>query len=86
MALGFAGEDLLREEGLPHPHLRLELIQEDEPYRHISAIAFNLSEHFEHMQAGNPVDICYSVAENYYRGIANIQLRVRDIKDKTTLF
>ena len=67
-------------------HLRLELIQEDEPYRHISAIAFNLSDHFEHMQAGNPVDICYSIAENYYRGIANIQLRVRDIKDKTTLF
>ena len=63
-------------------HLKLELIQEDEPYHHISAIAFNLSEHFEHMQAGNPVDICYSIAENYYRGIANIQLRVKDIKEK----
>lgn len=61
-------------------HLKLELIQEDEPYRPISAIAFNQSEHFEHMQSGNPVDICYSVAENYYRGIANIQLRVKDIK------
>ena len=67
-------------------HLRLELIQEDEPYRHISAIAFNLSDHFEHMQGGNPVDICYSIAENYYRGIANIQLRVKDIKDKESLF
>jgi len=63
-------------------HLKLDLIQEDEPYRHISAIAFNMSEHFEHMQSGNPVDICYSIAENYYRGIANIQLRVKDIKDK----
>lgn len=63
-------------------HLKLELIQEDEPYHHISAIAFNLSEHFDHMQAGNPVDICYSIAENYYRGIANIQLRVKDIKEK----
>jgi len=67
-------------------HLRLELIQEDEPYHHIPAIAFNMSEHFDHIQAGNPVDICYSIAENYYRGIANIQLRVRDIKDKNTLF
>ena len=67
-------------------HLKLELIQEDEPYRHISAIAFNLSEHFDHMQAGNPVDICYSIAENYYRGIANIQLRVKDIKEKEPLF
>ena len=63
-------------------HLKLELIQEDEPYHHVSAIAFNLAEHFDHMHAGNPVDICYSIAENYYRGIANIQLRVKDIKDK----
>ena len=61
-------------------HLKLELIQEDEPYRPISAIAFNQSEHFDYMQGGNPVDICYSVAENYYRGIANIQLRIKDIK------
>jgi single-stranded-DNA-specific exonuclease len=61
-------------------HLKLELIQEDEPHRHISAIAFNRAEHFEHLKSGNPVDICYSIAENYYRGIANIQLRVRDIK------
>ena len=61
-------------------HLKLELIQEDEPYRAISAIAFNQSEHFDHLHNGNPVDICYSVAENYYRGIANLQLRVKDIK------
>lgn len=63
-------------------HLKLELIQEDEPYRYISAIAFNHSSHFEYMQAGNPVDICYSVAENYYRGMANIQLRIKDIKER----
>ncbi len=67
-------------------HLRLELIQEDEPYRYIPAIAFNLSDHFDHIQNGNPVDICYSIAENYYRGIANIQLRVKDIKDKESIF
>ncbi|MBQ0124213.1 MAG: single-stranded-DNA-specific exonuclease RecJ [Bacteroidales bacterium] len=67
-------------------HLKLELIQEDEPYHHISAIAFNLSDHFDHMHTGNPVDICYSIAENYYRGIANIQLRVKDIKDKEDIF
>jgi single-stranded-DNA-specific exonuclease len=61
-------------------HLKLELIQEDDPYRHFSAIAFNQSEHLAFMQAGNPVDICYSIAENYYRGIANMQLRIKDIK------
>ncbi|MDR0582532.1 MAG: single-stranded-DNA-specific exonuclease RecJ [Prevotellaceae bacterium] len=66
-------------------HLKLELIQEDEPYRPISAIAFYQSEHFDYLQAGNPVDVCYSVAENYYRGIANIQLRVKDIKKRDVI-
>jgi single-stranded-DNA-specific exonuclease len=71
-----------RKVGSDNGHLKLELIQEDAPYRAISAIAFNQSEHFSHIQAGNPVDICYSIAENYYRGIANIQLRIKDIKDR----
>jgi len=66
-------------------HLKLELIQEEEPYRPISAIAFNQSMHFDHMHNGNPVDVCYSVAENYYRGIANIQLRIKDIKDREVI-
>jgi single-stranded-DNA-specific exonuclease len=66
-------------------HLRLELIQENDPYRYIPAIAFNQSEHFEHLSSGNPVDACYSVAENYYRGIANIQLRIKDIKEKEVI-
>lgn len=69
-----------RKVGSDSGHLKLELIQEDDFHRHISAIAFNRSEHFEHLKAGNPVDICYSIAENYYRGIANLQLRVKDIK------
>lgn len=68
--------------GQEEDHLKLELIQEDDPYRYISAIAFNHSSHFDHMQAGNPVDVCYSIAENYYRGIANIQLRIKDIKER----
>ena len=71
-----------RKVGTDNGHLKLELIQEDEPYRSISAIAFNQSEHFEHLQAGNPVDICYSISENYYRGIANIQLRIKDIRNR----
>lgn len=75
-----------RKVGSDNGHLKLELIQEDEPYRHISAIAFNKSEHFSHMQAGNPVDICYSIAENYYRGIANIQLRIKDIRNREDIF
>lgn len=69
-----------RKVGADSGHLKLELIQEDHFHRHLSAIAFNRSEHFDHLKEGNPVNVCYSVAENYYRGIANIQLRVIDIK------
>ena len=71
-----------RKVGAEGSHLKLELIQEEQPYRHISAIAFNKSSHFEHIKAGNPVDICYSIVENYYRGIANLQLRIKDIRDR----
>lgn len=75
-----------RKVGTEEGHMKLELIQEDEPYRYISAIAFNKSEYFDHLHSGNPGDICYTIAENYYRGIANIQLRVRDIKIREDIF
>jgi len=68
--------------GSGNGHMKLELIQEDEPYHSISAIAFNRSEYFENIHSGNPVDICYSIAENYFRGLANLQLRIKDIKQR----
>ena len=71
-----------RRVGAEAGHLKLELIQESQPYHHISAIAFNKAEHFAHIKGGNPVDICYSIVENYYRGIANIQLRIKDLHDR----
>jgi len=41
-----------------------------------------MSEYFDHLAAGEPVDICYSIAENFYRSsIANIQLRIKDIRE-----
>ena len=75
-----------RKVGSEEGHMKLELIQEDQPYRYISAIAFNKSEYFEHLHAGNSADICYTIAENYYRGIANIQLRIKDIKIREEMF
>jgi single-stranded-DNA-specific exonuclease len=63
-------------------HIKLEIIQEEEPYRPFHGIAFNLSDFFDFIKGGNPFDICYSIAENYYRGVANIQLRVKDVKCK----
>ena len=72
----------VRKVGAEGSHLRLELMQESQPYRHISAIAFNKSEHFEHIRAGDPIDVCYSIVENYYRGMANLQLRIKDLRER----
>ena len=70
-----------RKVGPAGQHLKLELIQDPGNTRQISAIGFNMSEYFEHIKNGNPVDICYSIVENYYRGNSNIQLRLKDIRE-----
>ncbi len=71
-----------RKVGADGGHLKLELIQENQPYHHIGAIAFGKGECFESISDGNPIDVCYSVVENYFRGIANVQLRIKDIRER----
>ena len=71
-----------RKVGAEGGHLKLELIQESHPYHHISAIAFNMADYFDHIKAGNPIDVCYSIVENYYRGTSNTQLRVKDLRER----
>ena len=71
-----------RKVGAEGGHLKLELIQESHPYHHISAIAFNMAAFFDHIKAGNPIDVCYAIVENYYRGTANTQLRVKDLRER----
>ena len=74
-----------RKVGAEGGHLTLELIQESHPYHHISAIAFNMADFFDHIKAGNPIDVCYSIVENYYRGTANTQLRIKDLRGREEL-
>ena len=74
-----------RKVGAEGGHLKLELIQESHPYHHISAIAFNMADFFDHIKLGNPIDVCYSIVENYYRGTANTQLRVKDLRGREEL-
>ncbi len=74
-----------RKVGAEGGHLKLELIQESHPYHHISAIAFNMADFFDHIKAGNPIDVCYSIVENYYRGTANTQLRIKDLHERDEL-
>ncbi len=71
-----------RRVGVDGGHLKLELIQESHPYHHMSAIAFNMAQYFDNIKAGNPVDVCYSIVENYYRGSVNPQLRVKDLHER----
>ena len=74
-----------RKVGAGGVHLKLDLMQESQPYRQIAAIGFNMSRFFDHIKAGNPVDICYSVVENFYRGSSSIQLRLKDMRERDEL-
>lgn len=71
-----------RKVGPAGQHLKLDLIQEAQPYNRISAIGFNMPEYFDSIRSGNPMDIAYSIVENYYRGNSSIQLRLKGIHAK----
>jgi len=66
--------------GTTNEHLKLELIQEAEPFRMYPAIGFQLAQHFKFINKGNPFDICYSIEENEFRGTTTLQIRLKDIK------
>ena len=63
-------------------HLKLELIEKDKSVKAVSAIAFNMSNHLGHIKEGKPFDVCYSIEMNEFRGESNLQLNVKDIKEK----
>ena len=61
-------------------HLKLSLIQEEEPYNVFPAIAFNQAHHYEKISKGLGFDIAYTLNENHFRGVTTIQLNIKDIK------
>ncbi|HCY41960.1 MAG TPA: single-stranded-DNA-specific exonuclease RecJ [Prolixibacteraceae bacterium] len=63
-------------------HLKLDLIEPTSNSSKFSAIAFNQAHHFEAISQGLPFDICYSIAENEFRGKTSLQLYIRDIQTK----
>ena len=71
-----------RKVGAGGMHLKLDLIQESQPYHQIPAIAFNMADYYDYIREGNPIDICYAIVENYYRGNSSIQLRIRDMRER----
>ncbi|MBQ6861248.1 MAG: single-stranded-DNA-specific exonuclease RecJ [Alistipes sp.] len=66
--------------GLEREHLKMDLIQRQKPNTKIPAIAFQQPTHYDWVRSGRPIDVCYQIVENHYRGMVTTQLRVRDIK------
>ena len=66
--------------GVTGDHLKLNLIQEKDPYKVYPAIAFQQGYRYEGISSGNAFDICFSVEENEFMGRKNLQLNIKDIK------
>ncbi len=83
----FVTEDVLdpgssRLVGKNGEHIKLDLMEPDFNSTVFAGIAFNQSDKFDIVTSGLPYDICYSVAENEFRGKTNLQLYIRDIRKK----
>lgn len=61
-------------------HLRMDLMQRQKPNTTIQTIAFQQPVHYEWIRSGHPIDVCYQIVENHYRGSVSVQLRIKDIK------
>ena len=71
-----------RRVGKNQEHLKLDLVEPDVNSGIFAGIAFNQSNAYELITSGSPFDICYSIAENDYRGKVNLQLFIKDIKKR----
>jgi len=49
-------------------------------YKTISAVGFNMSEHYDKLIKGRQIDIAYVVEVNEWQGRESVQLNIRDIK------
>ena len=61
-------------------HLKLTLIQEENPFQVFPAIGFHQGNQFAKISHGAPFDICYQLMENEFRGRTNLQINVLDLK------
>lgn len=61
-------------------HLKMDIVDADNPSIRIPAIAFNQVKHFEHISRGKSFQICYSLEVNEWNGNKSLQANIRDIK------
>lgn len=62
-------------------HLKCDLMQPPDRNTFFAAIAFQAGEFLAYVQNGRMFDACYTVEENTWNGITNIQLSVRDFSE-----
>lgn len=70
--------------GADRKHLKLALVDSESGIC-LDGIAFNAAEHLKTLQQGLPVAILFHLELNVYRGTANLQLRVLDLKAESQL-
>lgn len=66
--------------GANNEHLKLTLIQEENPFQVFSGIAFHKGQGIKEVSKGAPFDICYQLMENEFRGRVNLQIHILDMK------
>lgn len=79
LAKGVYDTGLGRTMGKDHDHLRLNLVsnKRNDP---ITAIGFNLGQHYNKINTGKFFDMLYTVGLNYFNGQASLQIEIKDIK------
>ncbi len=65
--------------GRNQEHLKLE-VRDGKSSVTMSGIAFGMHEHYAYIKSGAPIDICYTIEENNFKGITSMQLQVKDIR------
>lgn len=66
--------------GTQGEHLKLTLIQEENPFQVFNAIGFHQGNLFGKINKGAPFDICYQLMENEFRGRVTLQINILDMK------
>jgi len=66
--------------GNTNDHLKLNLIQEEDPYKVYPAIAFGRGSYYKYISGGHGFDTCYTLEQNEFMGRTNLQLNIKDLK------
>lgn len=68
--------------GKNQEHLMM-VVTEKETTSTFHSIAYKMAHHYDVITDDKLFDICYSIEENNYKGNTSLQLRIRDIKERT---